>query len=216
MTEKHLGSQEIIDRYLANRLGDAEREMIETRIVRDAGFRNEVELTEALRDGLQQLEKQGQLEPLLRSRTWMWRRAPFAIAASVLACAFGIATFLLYRPVDDSRRELATETLRFAQTRSSEERPDVIWQRSPVPTRMELRFDVGLEPAAEYRVVIDQASTDAAAPVFEARTGSTGDGEVSISIDSTLLEPGDYRIRLEPQAPDALREPTTYTLRVAD
>lgn len=216
MTEKHSGSQEIIDSYLANRLADAEREMVETRIVHDVTFRNEVELTEALRDGLRQLHVQGQVAPLLKPRSWMWKPAPFAVAAAILAGAVGIATFLVNRTLDDGRRGLATETLLFMQTRSGDTRPNVIWQQSSQPTEIEMRFDVGLEPAAEYRVIVNRISTDDTAPVLEVLTGHTDEGEVSIAVDSTLLAPGDYRIRLVPQAPGGLQETTTYTLRVAD
>ena len=52
MTDRDQGNQKMIDRYLANHLNDTERELVETRIVGDPGFRHEVELTEALRDGL--------------------------------------------------------------------------------------------------------------------------------------------------------------------
>jgi hypothetical protein len=216
MTEKHSTSQTIIDRYLADRLCEAEREMVETRIVHDVHFRNEVELTEALRDGLRQLQAQGQVEPLLKPRSWMWRRSPFAIAAGVLACAIGVATFLVNRPLDDGRQVLATETLRFIKTRSGDARPDVIWQQSSRPTQIEMRFDIGLEPAAEYRVVVERISNGATAPVHEILVVHTVDEEVSITVDSTLLTPGDYSIRLVPQSPDRLQEATTYALRVAD
>jgi hypothetical protein len=216
MTEKHSVSQAIIERYLADRLSEAEREMVETRIVHDADFRHEIELTEALRDGLRQLQAQGQVAPLLKPRLWMWRHSPFAIAAAVMACAIGIATFLVYRPLDEGRQVLATETIRFVKTRSSDARHDVIWQQSSQPTRIEMRFDVGLEPAAEYRIVVDRLLTDATVPVLEVRAGQTDDGEVSIVVDSTLLESGDYLIRLQPQSPDELQEATNYVLRVAD
>jgi hypothetical protein len=216
MTEKHSAGQAIIDRYLAGRLGEAEREMVETRIVHDADFRNEVELTEALRDGLRQLQAQGQVAPLLKPRSWMWRRSPFAIAAAIVACAIGVTTFLVYRPLDEGRQVLATETLRFIKTRSGNAQPDVIWRQSSQPMQIEMRFDVGLEPAAEYRVVVGRISNDATAPVIEVLAGRTATGEVLITVDSTLLAPGDYRIRLVPQSPDRSQETTNYALRVAD
>jgi len=216
MTEKNSGSQTLIDRYLADRLDATEREMVETRIVHDANFRNEVELTEALRDGLRQLQAQGQVEPLLKTRPWMWGRSPLAIAATVLASAIGVATFLVYRPQDDGRQVLATQTLHFMRTRSGDALPDVIWQKSSEPMQIQIRLDVGLEPAAEYQVSIVRTSNGETAPVLEALATRTSEGDVSVAVDSTLLEPGEYGIRLVPQPPDESQEATNYTLLVAD
>lgn len=190
--------------------------MVETRIVQDPDFRNEVMVTEALRDGLRQLQAQGQVEPLLKARSGMWASSRLAVAAALLACAVGVAAFLVYRPLEDSRQASATQTLQFMTTRSSEARPDVTWQRTSEPMRIEMRFDVGLEPAAEYQVSIVRVSSGATAPVLEVLAGRTHEGDVSIAVDSTLLEPGEYRIRLEPQPPDGLREATNYSLRVED
>jgi len=216
MTENPTASQAIIDRYLADRLNEAERDMVETRIVHDADFRNEIELTKALRDGLRQLQAQGEVETLLKSRAPIWKHAPMAIAAATLVCAIGVATFLVYRPVDDGRQALATETLRFMKTRSGDARPDVVWQQSSQPTRIDLRFDVGLEPAAEYQVVIDRVSDGATAPAHEVLAGRTDEGEVSIVVDSALLVPGDYRIRLVPQSPDGVHGATSYSMHVTE
>jgi hypothetical protein len=133
MTDREQGTQETIDRYLANRLSDAERELVETRIVGEPAFRHEVELTEALRDGLHELQKQGKVAPLLKTRTGIWPRSPFAIAASVMALALGIAALLYYQRLERVRHELAAApgelvvaTLRFERTRGGEAGPDVI------------------------------------------------------------------------------------------
>ena len=190
--------------------------MVETRIVHDANFRNEVELTEALREGLRQLQAQGQVEPLLKTRPRMWGRSPLAIAATVVACAIGVATFLVYRPLDDGRRVLATQTLHFMKTRSSDARPDVTWQKSSEPMRIELRLDVGLEPAAEYEVYIARITNGATAPVLEALAARTSAGDVLVAVNSTLLEPGEYSIRLVPRQPDGMPQATDYALRVVD
>ncbi len=217
MTEgKYSESLASVDRYLAGHLDQSEREMVETRIVRDAKFRGDVELTAALRDGLRQLQAQGQVEPLLKARTWMWGRSPWAIAAALLACAIGVATLLVQRPQDESRPVLATQTLHFVTTRSGDARSDATWQKTSQPTRLQMRFDVGLEPAPEYRVTIVRVARGSTAPVFEVLAGRTGEGDVAIAVDSALLEPGDYGISLVPQPPDRLQEATHYTLRIAD
>lgn len=217
MTDSKQGIHETIDRYLANRVSDAERDLVETRIVGDAEFRHEVELTLALRDGLRELQKQGKVAPLLEPRTWMWRHSPFAIAASVLALAIGVGAFLYFGRTASKPPALVVASLHFEHTRGVEPGPDVTWQRAESPTLLEMRFDVGASPAPNYGVLIERTSPGADTTVFTAASVGIGlDGQLALSINTTLLEPGDYRIRLAPQppGPDQL-EPVTYTLRIA-
>jgi len=217
MTDSRQGTQETIDRYLANRLNDAEREVVETRIVGDPDFRHEVELTQALRDGLRELQKQGEVAPLLQPRTWMWRRSPFAIAASVLALAIGVGALLYFERTGGKPDELVVASLHFEHTRGSDSGPDVIWRGAQSPTLLEMRFDVGLEPAPNYSVRIERVGSGADTTVFTAASVGIGmDGQLALSINSAALEPGDYRIRLEPQPPGPDRpEPVIYALRIA-
>ena len=223
MTDIDAENQDLIDRYLANRLGDAERAMVETRIVGEPAFRREVELTEALRDGLRELQAQGEVAPLLRPRRWMWSRSPFAIAASILALVFGLSSYLLYQRLDQSRQEfrpasdeMVVATLRFERTRSGAEAPDISWQQTEAPTLLEMHFDVGLEPAAGYRVFLEQIDSSGDPILLLATRAAMGPaGDVSISLHSALLRPGEYRIRLEPQpATSTDQEPIAYTLRI--
>ena len=223
MTDIDAGNQELIDRYLANRLSDAETKLVETRIVGEPAFRREVELTEALRDGLRELQAQGEVAPLLRPRTWMWSRSPFAIAASILALVFGATSYLLYQRLDQSQHdfgptssEMIVATLRFERTRSSNAGPDVSWQQAGEATLLELHFDVGLEPAPGYRVFIERIGMGADANLLMAMRAAIGpEGDVSISLHSALLKPGDYRIRLEPQPTASMhQESFVYWLRV--
>jgi hypothetical protein len=222
MTEKQQETQDI-DRYLASRLSDGERDLVETRIVGDPDFRHEVELTDALRDGLRQLQKQGEVAPLLKPRSWMWRRSPTALAASIAACIFGITSFLLYQQLDRERHELTAAsgqmivaTLRFERTRGGHAGPDLSWHRPSAPTLLEMRFDAGLEPAPGYRILIERVGGDVDTTVLMVTSIGTGlDGEVALSVHSALLKPGDYRIRLEPQPASPMNpEATVYTLRV--
>jgi hypothetical protein len=107
-------------------------------------------------------------------------------------------------------------TLRFERTRGDLAGPDVAWSRPAAPTLLEMRFDVGLEPAPGYQVFIEKIGTGSVTNLLmSALAGTDANGEVAISIDSKLLEPGNYRIRLDPQPGDAMQEePTVYTLRV--
>ena len=216
MTDSKHGIHETIDRYLASRLSDAERELVETRIVGDPDFRHEVELTLALRDGLRELQRQGEVAPLLRPRTWMWRRSPFAIAASVLALAIGVGSLLYFERTQHEPQALVVASLNFERTRGAEPGPDVTWHRAGMPTLLEMRFDVGLDPAPGYGVLIERIESGAGTTVFSAASVGVGlDGQLEVSINSGLLEPGDYRIRLEPPpASQGNAEPVIYALRI--
>jgi hypothetical protein len=215
MTDISLKDREMINRYLAHGLADAEAIVVETRIVEDPVFRNEVELTEALRDGLRELQNRGEIAPLLSQRRTGWRHPRFALAATVAAIALGTASFLLYQRMEFGNQELVVASLHFEHTRSADAVPDVVWQPTGVPTRLQMRFDVGLEPSAAYRVAIERVTDGAAVLVLETAARMTPDGEAMIAVESAQLEPGDYEITLRPQPPAESREPVVYALRIA-
>ena len=215
MTDISLKDRELINRYLAHGLADAEAIVVETRIVEDPVFRNEVELTEALRDGLQELQNRGEIAPLLSQRYTGWRQPRYALAASVAAIALGTGSFLLYQRRDVGSHELVVASLHFEHTRSADAVPDVVWHLTGAPTRLQMQFDVGLEPAAAYRVVIERMTDGAAVRVLETAARMTPDGEATIAVESTQFEPGDYEITLRPQAPSESGEPVAYALRIA-
>ena len=215
MTDISLKDRELINRYLARGLADAEALVVETRIVEDPVFRNEVELTEALRDGLQELQNRGEIAPLLSQRHTGWRHPRFALAASVAAIALGTASFLLYQRLDAGNHELVVASLNFEHTRSADAAPDVVWQPTGVPTRLQMQFDVGLEPAAAYHVVIERMTDGAAVRVLETTARMAPDGVATIAVESAQFEPGDYEITLRPEPPSESREPVAYALRIA-
>lgn len=216
MTDISPEDRELINRYLANQLSDSEVAVLETRIVADPGFRNEVELTEALRDGLRELQSRGEIAPLLshRQQAW-WRRPRVALAASVAVIALGAASFLIFQRMDSGHEETAVAMLHFEHLRSAGAGPDVVWRQTGVPTRLEMRFDVGLEPAGSYRVLVERMTDGAAVRVLEATATMTPDDEATLAVESALFEPGDYEITLRPQPPAEFREPVTYALRIA-
>lgn len=215
MTDISLEDRDLIDRYLAKRLTETEVFVVETRIVENPEFRNEVELTEALRDGLRELQSRGEITPLLSHRHARWRHPRFALAASVAAVALGAASFLFYQRLDNGSREVVIASLRFEHTRGADAGSDVMWQQNGAPTRLQMQFDVGLEPAAGYRVVIERMTDGAAVQVLDLAAAMAPDGGASIAVDSALFEPGDYEITLKPQPPAEMQEPVVYALRIA-
>lgn len=200
MTDNSQDNHELIRRYLANRLSETEELMVMTRIVRDPQFRNEVEVTAAFREGIRELEKRGKLSPLLGSQTRRWSRAQFAVAAVVAIVAMGgLMSFLLDQPSNESAPMVIAETLRFETKRGDGPLADVTWHQSGRPVRLEMRFDVGPDRAGNYRVTLERVSGAAIVSMADGSIPVSSGGEVVLFLDGTLLEPGDYEIRLEPQ-----------------
>lgn len=215
MTDISLEDRDLIDRYLARSLTDTEVHVVETRIVEEPEFRNEVELTAAMREGLRELHKRGEVAPLLSPRQMKWRQPRFALAASLTAVALGLASFLFYQRLDQTAQGVISEALHFERTRGVGPEPDVVWQPGAAPTRLIMQFDVGLEPAAQYRVVVERIADGAAAGVFETLAPAAPDGVVTVEIDAAGLAAGNYAIRLDPIGTTAGGETIVYALRVA-
>ncbi len=215
MTDIPLEDRDLIDRYLANRLTETEVLVVETRIVEDVVFRNEVELTEALRDGLRELQSRGEIAPLLSHRRSMWRHPRFALAASLAAVALGVASFLFFQRLDDGSGELVVASLRFEHTRGAETEPDVVWRQTGAPTRLQMLFDVGLEPATAWHVRFEKVADGAVLRIMETTAMLNADGLAEISVESAALEPGDYRITLIAVPPTAPAAPIVFALRVS-
>lgn len=205
---------ELVRRYLAGSLTQKELEMVETRMVEDPEFRNEVELTQALRNGMRELQRRGEIAPLLSPRWKSWKQPRAALAASVAAVALGAASFLFFQRPDRAPPQLQVENLHFLATRSGIAAPDVSWTLRGDPVQLRMLFDVGLEPAERYAVNIERVSDGATVPLLTAIAVLTASGEASLVVERTAFEPGDYRLQLMPQpAPDDATA-IVYTMRV--
>lgn len=205
---------ELIRQYLAGSLSEKELRMIETRMVEDPEFRNEVELTEALRQGLRELQKRGEIAPLLSPRRAFWSPPRVALVASLATVALGAASFLFLSRPDSAPPGVITEALHFEQTRGSGPAPDASWASKSAVIRLELHFDVGLEPAPAYGVVIERVSDRESTPVLELDAVTAADGEAVAALDGALLPPGDYELRLIPRQTGSAQPAIRYTLRV--
>ncbi|HEU0224766.1 MAG TPA: hypothetical protein VFR29_04985 [Steroidobacteraceae bacterium] len=204
----------MIRQYLAGSLSEKDLRMVETRIVEDPEFRNEVELTQALRQGLRELQKRGEIAPLLSPRRAFWSPPRVALAASLATVALGAASFLFFLRPDPAAPGVVTETLYFVQTRSAGFEPDVTWRQPRAPRTVELRFDVGLEPAPAYGVTVERVRGQDTDPVLSLDAVTTDDGEAIVALDGALLKPGDYELNLVPRQTDRDLPTVHYTLRV--
>ena len=225
--------RELIDRYLAGRLDEATRAQVDTRIVADAVFRKEVELTEQLRLGLRELDSSGSLLPLLAARQPFWQRPGFALAASVAAGLLALTSVALYQQLERARATALAlaaqiqsrdpsstrrvEVLRLARTRAAGDEPDLAWSRSGPSAMLEFRLDAGVTPRPPYAVVLARVGSNGDAPILRVPSAGVADeGEVVVSVYSALLQAGDYTIRLNPANTDDAGGATVFRLRVTE
>jgi hypothetical protein len=224
--------RELIDRYLAGRLDDDELNRIEARFIADPGFRREVEITEALRTGLRQLEERGELDALRapESATRFWQRPAYALAASVATAFLAVTSVALYRQIETEREQVSRigAELRAERTVSGAGLSDLGLKPNPssaaqtllsfqlsraagadgsntisrtlgASSTLLMDFDVGAEPAPAYLTTISLLSAAGSVPVLEL-PGLTPapNGGVRLILNSALLPPGTYEIRLQP------------------
>jgi len=206
--------------------------MIETRIVTDPDFRSEFELAESMRAGFRELQKSGELTALLAGGRTARTYRNWAIAAGIAAGALLLSSALLYRELSASRERLAeasrqadraaiaatigTGSIVFERMRSRES--VTVLPLPVVATNFTMKFDVGLEPAPTYALLIERLDGSATVRVLEVPTAAAGkDGLVSVILHSALLRPGEYQAWLVP-APGTAAETAVidYRFRVAD
>lgn len=223
--------RELIDGYLAGRLDQATRDQVEARIVGDAVFRGEVELTEQLRAGLRDLDARGQLDSgYVPKRPPFWQRPVVALAASVAAGLLGLMALALHEQWQRGRVQivqlqqalgrLQPETitglrvLSVTRTRAAGGEPDLVVRPMARNELLELRIDAGPEPATAYRVTLDSVAGGAGATLLSVAAAATSsEGEVVLAINPALVPPGDYTLALVPADP-AAADSIRYRIRV--
>lgn len=217
MTEISQGDHDLIRRYLAGGLTDEEEIVLETRIVRDAAFRTELELSAALKQGMRELDSRGEIDGILGGARPAWRHPAIAVAASVALLAIaGLSVLYVVdspRPGDPAAK---TVSLYLERTRGVPTDDTVNWTLGAAPTRLELHLDVGASPAPRYRVEIWREDKDGTAPLMKSVESTSAEGHVVVAFDDSLLAPGLFEVRLTPLPESIAAEVTRYHLRVID
>jgi hypothetical protein len=215
-----------IDRYFAGTLDEQAIIDIEARVITDRRFRSEFDLTQIMRDGLADLDRNGAMDGLVRERRF-WQRPLYSLAASMVAlAATGTALFLVVEIRQLHENQLPAghaasagaalvvgrhrEVLQLAATRALRDEPDVVWRIDPEVSELELHMDVGRTPAAAYSLRVERMDdTDAIAFAVPA-IAPIGE-EIVATVNAGLLPAGDYRLVLTPKGS---RQRTTVRLRI--
>lgn len=206
-------------RYLADQLSESECAEFEALIVQDPETVAELEATARLKIGLDRLRRDGELGELIRgteaplaSRASVW-----ALAAGIAAIAIGMTLWFPHAVVspapmlgaaanllkDRSGRELPIlATAPLFRTRA--ERYDAVIELPARRGAIKLRLLPSL-PAGSARYIVslarlhDDGTTESVARIGGLRA-SQDDGFVDVYADSSLLEPGRYRLTVAQEA----------------
>jgi hypothetical protein len=217
MTELSLEDHELIRRYLAGGLTDAEEVMLETRIVEDSRLRSEFELTLALQEGMRHLESRGEIIGLLGRSRDRWRLQSPAIAASLAALVLGLLAIVYFTTRSPpTPPPMTVASLHFERTRGADTDDAVLWTRRSTPTRLQLHFDVGATPAGSYRVVVLRQESGGAQLLSDTVESATADGEVVLSLTDSQLGRGRHDIQLTPRPAADGEGFLTYRLEIHD
>jgi ferric-dicitrate binding protein FerR (iron transport regulator) len=90
--QKYLDDHDIIERYLANQLSEAEREAFESYFLQHPEVVRQMDRTAKFKSALMDLDAAGQLQPLLASRSR--RRWLIALVLAVIAALAALLVWL--------------------------------------------------------------------------------------------------------------------------
>jgi hypothetical protein len=213
------GDPTVVNRYLADQLGEAERLAFEAEMLRDPEVLEEVEATARFKAGLMQLRASGEL-PALHERGSSRLRLAFAAAAVLAMLVIGIGVqqwqgrsgrmLLAGAPLSLPSGQAYT----LFSTRS--QGADLVIDLPPVPRALQLRVlpDIGNE-RSHFRAALSADGVAAKPAAIVQDLQPDADGFVTLFVDSGRLAPGRYRLTVE-QTPDtgAAAETAAFTLEV--
>jgi hypothetical protein len=198
-------NQELIEKFVAGRLGESEAEAFEEYCVANPEFAKQVEYEQRLKTGIT-LVARGSTAEFVRSNHHPLHRN-FAIAACILLGLFGLyfvwghyashaATPIMAAVTTDAQR--SDTSMRLALVRGNEALP--VLQAGL--TRVEI---VGLfDLEFHYSVALDRLEQnrkiDTVATLYS--QNPTSPVSIEVMIDSDQLQPGTYSLRVRRQASD--------------
>ena len=192
-------TQQLIEHYVAGKLGETEAEAFEESCLRDPELARQVELEQRLKLGLEQVSRNS--EEFVRSGgTGIWQ---LAVAASILV-VLTAGVWMLQRAPQANEHALAAvvpelqhggTSMRLALERGAEI-PEL--PRGVVRVAIAGLFETG----AQYSVALDRLHALKPAQTIATLEAETPTSPVTLEvmIDSDLLESGTYSLRVHRQA----------------
>jgi hypothetical protein len=218
---------ELIDRYCAGRMSESEQEAFEVRMLTEPQLAAQVDATQRLRLGLQQLERQGEIDALAKAAHPGRRRYYLAAAACVLVA---VLTAILYRAVTPESPRLAIAASLAELAGPSAAVPRLLGSHLLVSARSDgdtnpikvpatggalLLQAFPDTPASSGRYYVRIRDTHDAVLTSREDFSANGEGLVLIYLDAHALPAGDYQIEIGPAEHLASgRDRTRFRVRI--
>lgn len=205
MDRQYIHDHQVIERYLQGRLTSTEQEAFEAHLLSDPVVLDELELTERIRQGMQDIGDPDQLRSSVAGNgppRWLWMLSSprYAAAASVMLVASLVFSGAVYRQNVDLReaqplvaqssvtRRVPLQSVRGAAANVVPARSDEEWTV--------LLVDPGLEYAV-YRASVMRREQEASVEVWQQSGLEVGyDGDLAIGLPGRVLTPGEYEVRI--------------------
>ena len=182
---------QLIDRYLNNKMSDAERTAFEINYMQDTQLLEQLQLTEALKQGLS-AHRQALITPgtttILSFGSWL--RQPISMAASLLLAVMGAQLFYPGQPSDNR----ATGVLPIATTVLLEGSRGAAGYTIDGSSPYLFQIDAGFGNTAETFTVTLREAENGQSLIEQAGLTQDVSGWVKVVINTTLA--GDYSLEL--------------------
>lgn len=230
MLSTDVNRDEMIARYLAGKLTDAESERFEAYWAAHPEITRDLEASARLTLGLRDLRTRGELAGALRDRWWSRRMSLLAVAASLSAVAAGVVGWRMVERVSlvPLAPTIAALTPRAQNPLAKGATYSLLRLRSTAAN--DATIDLPADPRAiELRVLPEATATDGRYRLTLAPLDADGalgpesaseplaaepDGFVTIYVDSRELKAGRYRLRVGPAAAATPSDTTEFRLSV--
>jgi len=198
-----MNQQQLIEQYVAGKLGEAEAEAFEVACLEDPELARQVEFEQRLKAGLEQVAR-GSTAEFVRSESPLGWRLAAAASVVLFVCAGvylwqrlpGAHPMVLAAVTTDVQRD--GPAMRLALVRGAESVP----QLPAGKVRVEI---VGLfDPGFHYNVMLDRLRQQREIANVATLYGQQPSSPVTLEImlDGDLLAPGTYSLRVRKQASD--------------
>jgi hypothetical protein len=207
LTRQYIDEHQVLERYLADKLSDVERDQFEDYYTQHPEMLHELDAAASIKLGTALLRQSGELERLTKPpRSARWRTALALAASLLLALVAGTYWFsrndgppvILAGNLAELRSPLSLgASYQLQRTRSD---VDVLVTLPATPQAIRLRVRPAFEPRPQrYRVELSSIAEagDARTPV--ARLGQLeldAEGFVPVYVDTAYLRPGMYELEL--------------------
>jgi len=214
ITRQYVDDNDLVARYLADKLPAREREEFEAFVINDPELLRELDRTAQFKSGLMSLQRSGKLQTLVKGKPWWHRSGPIALAASLILVVAG-ATLLLRRTegpkpiIAASARVLATQKgiqaisgpYSIQRTRSSSYDATITYPANGAPIALRIKPEAVASPA-RYRIALSIFSGDnRAQPVATvSNLEPETDGFIPVYLNSAAITPAVYELKISGDA----------------